>query len=123
MRGFGELEAAIMDVIWSAGRPMLVREVLERLRRERSLAYTTVQTVMEILLRKGWLDRRKSGRAYQYVASRSREDYTAGLMDEVLATAPDRTAALVRLFEQMDPAEVTDLRAALEQVKASGPRP
>ena len=76
MRGFGELEAAIMDRIWSAERPLLVREIQQALRPER--AYNTVWTVVEILYRKGWLAREKEGRAYRYRATVSRADYTAG---------------------------------------------
>ena len=53
MRQFGELEAVIMDRLWDWGRPVLVREVLDDLRKDRSLAYTTVMTVMENLHRKG----------------------------------------------------------------------
>src|SRR6266849_5058465 len=55
MRGFGELEAAIMDRVWSAGHPVLVREIHGWLRPEREPAYNTVLTVVEILYRKGWL--------------------------------------------------------------------
>lgn len=113
MRGFGDLEAAIMDAIWSADEPLTVRTVVDQLNQERPLAYTTVQTVTEILYRKGWLQRGKEGRAYRYWARGSREDYTAGLGEEVLSATPDRTAALVRLFEQMEPGEASELRAAL----------
>lgn len=121
MRGFGELEAAIMDIVWSSDDPLAVRDVLERLRAERSLAYTTVQTVMDILHRKGWLSRQKDGRAYRYQPTATREDYAAGLMTEVLAATSDRTAALVRLFERMDPAEVAELRSALDEARVDGP--
>ena len=55
MARFGELEAAIMDVVWAAGAPVRVREVSDQLNRDRRLAFNTVQTVMEILYRKGWL--------------------------------------------------------------------
>lgn len=122
MRSFGDLEAAIMDVIWSAEQPLMVREVLGRLDRDPEPAYTTVQTVMDILHRKGWLDRAKDGRAYRYEPSASREDYTAGLLGQVLASTPDRTAALLRLVETMDPAEVATLRAALDSAKRRRPR-
>ncbi|MGH8774392.1 MAG: BlaI/MecI/CopY family transcriptional regulator [Jiangellaceae bacterium] len=118
MRSFGELEAAIMDVIWSAEQPLMVREVLKRLHRDPEPAYTTVQTVMDILHRKGWLNRAKDGRAYRYTASTSREDYTAGLLGEVLAATPDRTAALLRLVETMNAAEVAELRTALDSAKS-----
>jgi predicted transcriptional regulator len=59
VRQFGELEAVIMDRLWERGRPALVREVLDDLRGDRPLAYTTVMTVMENLYRKGWLRRRR----------------------------------------------------------------
>ncbi len=120
MPGFGDLEAAIMDAIWSADEPLTVRTMVDQLNQERTLAYTTVQTVTEILYRKGWLQREKEGRAYRYWARRSREDYTAGLVDEALSVAPDRTAALVRLFRQMGPGEASELRAALDAAKNSG---
>src|SRR5438445_365867 len=45
MRQFGELEAVIMDRLWEWGRPALVREVVDDLSRDRSIAYTTVVTV------------------------------------------------------------------------------
>jgi Penicillinase repressor len=51
MRQFGELEAVIMDRLWDRGKPALVREVLDDLRKDRPLAYTTVMTVMENLHR------------------------------------------------------------------------
>ncbi|WP_431931616.1 BlaI/MecI/CopY family transcriptional regulator [Nonomuraea jabiensis] len=41
MANLGSLERAIMDVLWDAGKPMRVRELLVRLNEERELAYTT----------------------------------------------------------------------------------
>ena len=114
MARFGDLEGAIMDVIWAAPGPLRVREVAARLDRDPPLAFNTVQTVMDILYRKGWLGRHKVGRAYLYVSVRSREEYVAALMAEALEASGDRTAALMRLLEDMDPAEVAHLRAALD---------
>jgi len=120
MARFGDLEAAIMDVMWAAGEPQRVREVADELNRSRPLAFNTVQTVMEILFRKGWLDRQKSGRAYWYVTVRSREDYVAGLMGEALAVARDPAATLVRLVEDLEPAEIAQLRVALDAAAERG---
>jgi predicted transcriptional regulator len=114
MARFGDLEAAIMDVMWAAAGPLRVREVADELNRSRPLAFNTVQTVMEILFRKGWLDRRKDGRAYRYVTVRSREDYVAGLMGEALAVAQDPAATLMRLVEDLEPREIAQLRVALD---------
>src|SRR5258708_15908481 len=94
VRSFGELEAAIMDRVWLAGRPVLVREVWAGLRPEREPAYNTVLTVVEILYRKGWLERERDGRAYRYRATVTREDYTADLMGESLQATPARPPPL-----------------------------
>jgi predicted transcriptional regulator len=114
MARFGDLEATIMDVVWAAAAPVRVREVSEQLNRDRPLAFNTVQTVMENLFRKGWLGRHKDGRAYQYVARRSRDDYAAGLLAEALAAAGDPATALVRLVGELEPGEAARLRAALD---------
>ena len=114
MARFGELEAAIMDVVWAAGAPVRVREVSEQLNRDRPLAFNTVQTVMENLYRKGWLGRHKDGRAYWYEPARSRDDYAAGLLAEALAAAGDPAAVMVRLVGDLEPGEAARLRAALD---------
>ena len=114
MARFGELEAAIMDLIWSSRTPVRVREVSEQLNRARPLAFNTVQTVMENLYYKGWLGRHKDGRAYWYEPVRSRDDYAAGLLTEALAAAGDRAATLVRLVGDLEPGEAARLRAALD---------
>jgi predicted transcriptional regulator len=111
---FGDLEAAIMDAVWAAPGPVRVREVADQLNRQRALAFNTVQTVMENLYYKGWLTRRKDGRAYSYAQARSREDYAARLVSEALEVALHPAATLMRVVEDLDPAEVAELRAALE---------
>src|SRR6266478_1482938 len=120
VRSFGELEAAIMDRAWLAGRPVLVREIWAALRPEREPAYNTVLTVVEILYRKGWLAREKDGRAYRYHATASREDYTAGLMGEVFAASTDRLATLRRFVQRIDPADAEELRALLDEARRDG---
>lgn len=122
MPRFGELEAAVMAEVWSAGRPVRVRDVLSAINRRKHLAYTTVQTVMEVLHRKGWLSRSKDGRANLYAATASREDYIAGLMGEALTETDDRAAALLRFFERMDAGQARELRRAWDQAKTSGHR-
>ena len=119
MRQFGELEAVIMDRLWQCGRPALVREVLDDLRKERPLAYTTVMTVMENLYRKGWLRRHRDGRAWRYEPTGSRSGYTAALMSDALATTTDRRTALAHFVLQMSPHDADLLRQALDQAYQS----
>jgi predicted transcriptional regulator len=117
MRRFGELEAVIMDRLWQWGRPVLVREMVEDLRSERPLAYTTVMTVMENLNRKGWLRRERDGRAWRYEPTGSRSGYTAALMTDALATSADRRTALAHFVLQMSPHDAALLREALDRAR------
>jgi BlaI family penicillinase repressor len=61
-----KLELQIMQVIWKRGASS-VSAVQEGL--EQQLAYTTVQTMLNILQRKGKLKRKLRGRAYEYSAT------------------------------------------------------
>ena len=63
-----KLELRLMQVIWRQG-PSTVASVGEQLSPE--LAYTTVQTMLNILERKGHLTRKLQGRAYLYTARMS----------------------------------------------------
>jgi predicted transcriptional regulator len=122
MRRFGELEAVIMDRLWEWGRPALVREMVDDLRRERGIAYTTVLTVMENLHRKGWLRRERDGRAWRYEPTGSRSGYTAALMNDALDTSPDRRTALAHFVLQMSPRDAALLREALDQAQPAPER-
>ena len=68
--GLTRLELRIMQVIWRHGAST-VNEVQAEL--EPALAYTTVQTMLNILERKGKLERELQGRAYVYRAKVSEE--------------------------------------------------
>lgn len=114
MRQLGELEAAVMDRLWSWDRPTRVREILDDLRAERDLAYTTVMTVMDNLHRKGLLTRERDGRAYRYRPTSSREEHTAALMEAALAAGGDRSTTLLWFVDRMDRSEVAALRKALD---------
>lgn len=67
----GPLEAEVMRGVWEAEGPVSVRDLVERLNRQRPqpLAYTTVMTVMSRLAEKGVLSRRLEGRSYLYEAT------------------------------------------------------
>ena len=114
VRPLGTLEQLVMDRIWSWGRPVAVREVLEDLQRERTLAYTTVMTVMDNLRRKGLLSREKDGRAYLYRPAQTREQHTAAFMGEVLAGGADTSVTLLHFLDHIPPEEVASLRLALD---------
>ncbi len=102
-----------MTRVWQWNRPVTVREVLDDLRRERPIAYTTVMTVMDNLREKGWLRREREGRAYRYEAVSTRAAYSAALMNEAWAASDNPAAALVAFFGMMSPEQTEALRDAL----------
>ena len=109
-----------MTRVWRWNRPVTVREVLEDLQQERSIAYTTVMTVLDNLHQKGWVRREQEGRAYRYEAVSTRAAYSASLMNEAWATSDNAAAALVAFFEMMSAEQLEALRDALRVVQLPG---
>jgi predicted transcriptional regulator len=116
VRGFGELESVIMDMVWDHSEPVTVRELFDQLRGERVIAYTTVMSTMDNLHRKGWLVRVKDGKAYRYSATASREEYSARLMREALADGGDAETVLSHFAAQIGGAESAALRGVMQRL-------
>ena len=117
VRGFGDLEAVIMDRVWEHADPVTVRELHDELSAERVIAYTTVMSTMDNLHRKGWLNRVKEGKAYRYSPSASREEYSARLMREALADGGDTEMVLSHFLAQIDGEESEALRSVLSKLR------
>lgn len=115
----GELEAAVMDILWDSGGWRTPGEVHEVLSADRQLAYTTVMTILVRLWQKGRLERQRDGRAFAYRPVHSREEHTALRMGEMLTAAGDRPAALARFVESLPAADVAQLRRLLGDAKRS----
>ena len=116
MRGFGDLEAVVMDRLWDRAGTTAVREVFEDLHQSREIAYTTVMSTMDNLHRKGWLARERQGKAFLYWPTLSREEYSARLMRDALDAGGDSGAVLTHFLRQMTDEESATLRAALRRV-------
>ncbi|MDT9680908.1 BlaI/MecI/CopY family transcriptional regulator [Streptomyces sp. TRM76323] len=120
-RQLGELEDAVMTRVWQWNRPVTVREVLEDLQRERSIAYTTVMTVLDNLHQKGWVRREVVGRAYRYTAVSTRAAYSAALMNEAWSRSDNPAAALVAFFGMMSSEQREALSDAIRIVQRDTP--
>lgn len=108
-----------MTRVWQWNRPVTVREVLEDLQQERSIAYTTVMTVMDNLHQKGWVRREVDGRAYRYTAVSTRAAYSAALMNEAWSRSDNPAAALVAFFGMMSAEQREALQDAVRMVSPS----
>lgn len=119
MRPFGELEAAIMECLWSRSEPASVRDVLGELHTGKQLAYTTVMTVLDNLHRKGVVTREMAGRAWLYEPACTREQHTARMLRHVLGASSDRQAALMHSVAELDPDDMAQLTAAVKAAQAA----
>jgi len=115
VRRLGELERAIMDVLWESDEPLTVRQVGAHLT-DRDLAHTTVMTVLDRLAKKGFARRERDGRAWRYCAAADREAYVTELMMHALDQTGDRSAALASFARRVSDAEARVLRRELESL-------
>jgi predicted transcriptional regulator len=115
VRGFGDLEAVVMDRLWDRDGPTTVRDVFEGILRDRDIAYTTVMSTMDNLYHKGWLSRERDGKAYRYWASMTREQYFAALMREALNAGGRSDRVLAHFLDQISEDESEALRAVLQR--------
>lgn len=114
-RGFGDLEATVMERVWDREDGMTVREVFEELAETRQIAYTTVLSTMDNLHRKGWVRREREGKAYRYWPTMTREERSANLMRAAFSAGGDTEAVLAFFVQQMTVEESAQLKAALRQ--------
>ena len=111
-----KLELQIMQVIWREGAST-VSAVQEGL--EQQLAYTTVQTMLNILERKGKLKRKLRGRAFEYRATVS-EDKATGhavrdLVDRMFGGSSEELVMSLIKSRQIDAKKIAELTQKLEE--------
>ncbi|MDW3847536.1 BlaI/MecI/CopY family transcriptional regulator [Micromonospora aurantiaca] len=115
MAELGRLESAVMDVLWRAPEPVLVRDVLDAVTTDRVLAYTTVLTVLDNLHRKGWAVREKDGKAYRYRAAGTREEIIARTLRRVVETSTHPDLVLLHFARSASDHELHILRQVLDE--------
>ena len=116
IKQLGDLETDIMSVVWEKGR-VTVQDVKDALEPRRSLAYTTVMTVLSRLAEKGILERRKDGRAYIYTPSSSQDKMAGSLLRSLVQRLYDGATgkAIAHLLEEDDAVDDAELER-LEQL-------
>ena len=111
------LERRIMRVLWDEGAGN-VQKVLQGLSGEPQLAYTTVQTTLNVLHRKGRVKRRLVGRAFEYSATVSQAAADSHAIKDVLqkvfrGSVDDLLLSLVR-SKHLDARKLAEIQAKLE---------
>ena len=123
-----KLELQIMQVIWKLGASSVknassvkgacsVKEVQEEL--PQPLAYTTVQTMLNILERKGKLKRKLRGRAYVYSATvteaKASRHAVRDLVDRMFGGSADELVMSLIKSRQIDPRRIAELSRRLQE--------
>jgi BlaI family transcriptional regulator, penicillinase repressor len=113
-----DVELELMTALWHKGEGT-VHDVLEMLPASRKLAYTSVSTVLRILVSKGVLAVRKEGRGHVYVPRLSKADYEATslrhMVQRVFDGAPDALVRRLLETEELDEQRLAAIRALLRK--------
>jgi predicted transcriptional regulator len=113
-----KLELQIMQVIWKSG-PSNVNAVQAGL--EQQLAYTTVQTMLNILERKGKLKRKLKGRAYEYSAAVTEANASGhavrDLIDRMFGGSSEELVMSLIKTRQIDAQKIVELTRRFEEAQ------
>src|ERR1700729_4419954 len=111
-----KLELQILQVIWKRGTSS-VSAVQEGL--EQELAYTTVQTMLNILQRKGKLKRKLRGRAYEYSATvtekKALNHAVRDLVDRMFGGSSEELVMSLIKSRQIDAEQIARLSRKLDE--------
>ena len=127
-RRLAEVEWEVMDGVWKFNRRVTVRNVLDYVYPNGEKAYTTVQTIMNILAEKGVLDREKIGPVNVYRPTVSREEVaraeTRTLVSRMFEGSFGSLATYLVDSGELSQKELDELRALIEErekAKEGGP--
>lgn len=116
----GDLEARVMRIVWTIGRPASARSVHERVAAEHPVAIHTVITVLNKLVEKGLLHREKRDDLLHYHARLTEQEFRAEasrrVVEGILEIGPQAvTASFVDVLAEQDPAQLAELARLIER--------
>lgn len=108
----GETEMEILHHVWDIGEAT-GNDVLDRIRKTRNLAYTTVITVLKNLVKKGYLKYRKEGRTYIYSAAMEPDSVRRNLVNDLVRKVfKGSSSGLIQMLvekEDLSPDQITEI--------------
>jgi len=117
-----QLELQILQVLWQKS-PLPVGEVQQKLakgRAHRKLTYSTVITVLNVMVGKKYLKREKQGKAFLYSPLATEERVSQGMLGDIVDRVFDGSASsvMMNLLEKgdMDPEELKEIRKMINRI-------
>lgn len=115
----GELE--VLQVLWRIG-PATVRQVMTELNQRRRRAYTSVMSLLNVMVDKGLLSREPQGRAYLYRSRVEQDDTLGGIVADLVERAFEGSTEqlVLHALEQTDPSpsELDEIRSLIEAYRS-----
>lgn len=108
-----------MKIVWALGSAT-VRDVYEALRRDRTVAYTTVLTMMKIMAQKGHLKKARQDRAFVYSPARPKNQTVRSMVDDLIDRLFNGAAEPLLLHlveERLSEKDLNKLRRMIEKRK------
>lgn len=117
-----ERELEILQVLWQYGNST-VRQVKEHLAKESRISFSAVQTMLQIMFDKGFVNRELQDRTYAYWAVTSQEEAQSTLLSDLLERAFGGSAkALVSRaldVKRASPEELAEIQALLDEARGT----
>jgi len=114
-------ELEILQVLWDRG-PSTVREVLDALRQKRPRAYTSLMSLMNIMVDKALLVRRPVGKAFLYAPLAQRDQTLGQILGDLVNRAFDGSASalVAQLLGNTSGEELEEIRKTIEAYRKKG---
>lgn len=118
-----EVEQRLMEIVWASG-PATVAQVVDALPGADRPAYNTVQTMMKILERKGYVRHRAVGRAFVYESIVDRDAAARTALSQVVQRffggSPQALAVNLIEGDHLTEAELDELQRTIARAKEDG---
>jgi BlaI family transcriptional regulator, penicillinase repressor len=116
-----DLQLSVMKALWQIGEGS-VGDILSVMNQEKSLAPTTVATLLQRLSKQGWVKHRRAGRQFLYRAKVNQKDAAKGVLHRVLNSffGGKASALAAQLLESEDLShdDLEEMRKLLQKRKA-----
>jgi len=113
------VEWNILNAVWELGDTPSVRDVWEYLYPDKEKAYTTVQTIMNNLVNKGYLNKKKIGLVNFYSPLKSKDDSIKSEISKLISKAFNNSAPALATYlirkQDLDLDDIKDMKALLSK--------
>ncbi|MEW6456708.1 MAG: BlaI/MecI/CopY family transcriptional regulator [Acidobacteriota bacterium] len=115
----GKLEKSILETLWERDG-ICGREIYQKISKNKEIAYTTVLTVLDRMVKKGIVDRKKVDNIYLYYPSMKKEEFerfvTSNIIKGIFDIAPSQAiSTFADILSEMNESEINKFFKLIEE--------